>query len=67
MHRLILAHSWLVLPSPALVLHACTCTCVQVVDSLLDEVVNAGVERSVDPSLLEPSVLDRILSAMDAQ
>mmetsp|Transcript_2658 Transcript_2658/g.5884 ORF Transcript_2658/g.5884 Transcript_2658/m.5884 type:complete len:253 (-) Transcript_2658:160-918(-) len=40
-------------------------TAAQVVDSLLDEVVNAGVERSVDPSLLEPPVLDRILSSMD--
>mmetsp|Transcript_22138 Transcript_22138/g.37821 ORF Transcript_22138/g.37821 Transcript_22138/m.37821 type:complete len:244 (-) Transcript_22138:217-948(-) len=37
----------------------------QVVDSLLDEVVSAGVERALDPTLLEPAVLDRILSNMD--
>lgn len=33
-----------------------------VVDSLVDEVVAAGAERSMDPSLLETAVLDRILS-----
>mmetsp|Transcript_18627 Transcript_18627/g.47206 ORF Transcript_18627/g.47206 Transcript_18627/m.47206 type:complete len:953 (-) Transcript_18627:187-3045(-) len=37
----------------------------QVVESLLDEVVSAGVERSTDPTLLEPAVLDRILNSMD--
>lgn len=47
-------------PSPALFSPA-----PQVVDSLLDEVVGAGVERSVDPTLLEPAVLDRILSSME--
>lgn len=34
-----------------------------VVDSLLDEVVAAGVERCVEPTLLEPSVLDRIIAS----
>eukprot|EP00955_Chlamydomonas_euryale_P005278 56357-Chlamydomonas_euryale.AAC.9 len=33
----------------------------QVVESLLDEVVAAGVERAADPQLLEPLVLDRII------
>jgi hypothetical protein len=36
---------------------------VATVDALLDEVITAGVERSTDPSLLEPAVLDRILNA----
>ena len=36
---------------------------VATIDALLDEVITAGVERSTDPSLLEPPVLDRILSA----
>jgi hypothetical protein len=35
----------------------------QVVDSLLDEVVTAGVDRALDPTLLEPGVLGRILQA----
>ncbi len=34
-----------------------------VVDSLADEVVAAGAERSTDPTLLETAVLDRILSS----
>ncbi len=38
---------------------------VQVVDSLLDEVVSAGVERALDPTLLEVSVLDRCLAALE--
>jgi len=38
----------------------------QIVDSLLDEVISAGVERCTEPSLLETPVLDRILSAMDS-
>ncbi|GFH06631.1 uncharacterized protein HaLaN_01295, partial [Haematococcus lacustris] len=37
----------------------------QVVDSLLDEVVSAGVERAIDPTLLEPAVLDRCLAMLD--
>ncbi|GAX77837.1 hypothetical protein CEUSTIGMA_g5279.t1 [Chlamydomonas eustigma] len=37
----------------------------QMVESLLDEVVAAGVERCIEPSLLEPPVLDRILSSVD--
>jgi hypothetical protein len=36
-----------------------------VVDSLLDEVVSAGVERSIDPTLLEPAVLDKCLAALE--
>ncbi|KAG1671022.1 hypothetical protein FOA52_014266 [Chlamydomonas sp. UWO 241] len=35
----------------------------QAVDSLLDEVVAAGVERATDTQLLEPPVLDRILES----
>ncbi len=38
----------------------------QVVESLLDEVVSAGVQRCIDPSLLEPPVLDRILATMES-
>lgn len=38
----------------------------QVIDSLLDEVVSAGVERCLEPALLENNVLDRILSASSA-
>lgn len=38
-------------------------SCAPMVDALLDEVVAAALERSTDPSLLEPAVLDRILSA----
>jgi hypothetical protein len=40
---------------------------VQVVDTLLDEVVTAGMERSIDTALLEPMVLDRILSVQQQQ
>eukprot|EP00983_Pelagomonas_calceolata_P070843 1150954-Pelagomonas_calceolata.AAC.2 len=40
---------------------------VQVIDTLLDEVVTAGVERSIDTVLLEPLVLDRILTAVQQQ
>eukprot|EP00873_Tetraselmis_striata_P039057 jgi/Tetstr1/459321/TSEL_004716.t1 len=36
---------------------------VESVDSLLDEVLGAAMERSVDPSLLEPGLLDRILDS----
>lgn len=36
-----------------------------VVEQLLGEVVSAGVERSSDPQLLEPAVMDRILSSCD--
>ena len=39
----------------------------QVVDTLLDEAVNAGVERAVEPILLEPLVLDKILQAVQHQ
>jgi hypothetical protein len=35
----------------------------QVIETLLDEIVTAGMERSIDATLLEPLVLDRILSA----
>jgi hypothetical protein len=45
--------------------HTHCCFSPQVVDSLLDEVVSAGVDRSLDPTLLEPSVLDRILTSME--
>lgn len=36
----------------------------QVADNLLQEVVTAAVERSLDPTLLEPAILDRILGAL---
>jgi len=39
----------------------------QVIDTLLDEVVTAGVERSLDTALLEPLVLDRILASVQQQ
>jgi len=34
-----------------------------VVESLLDDVVTAGVERSLEVTLLEPQILERILLA----
>ncbi len=36
-----------------------------VVDSLVDEVVAAGAERTTDPTLLEAAVLDRILASCE--
>jgi len=37
------------------------------VQHLLDEVVAAGAERSVDPSLLDPATMDRLLQAAASQ